>query len=242
MPSNLFSLLEIGRLRSSLTALADAPRQGAEGAPDAWLEIEARYAAALQGVQVGDDVVIITWLHRADRAALQVHPRDDPSRPLTGVFATRSPDRPNPLGLHRVRVLEQLGMRLRIGKRIDDKAYQIRFTPRKPGSIWSAVNIAKFAALTEQDKVTQAGAAAYAHRTQEKSKVYAYEQAEDAELSAREIAELKRSGGAWQFLQETPPSYRRVVLHWVVGAKKPDTRAARFRKLLLACAAGERLR
>jgi uncharacterized protein YdeI (YjbR/CyaY-like superfamily) len=129
-----------------------------------------------------------------------------------------------------------------VRKRIDDKAYQIRFTPRKPGSIWSAVNIAKFAALTEQDKVTQAGAAAYAHRTQEKSKVYAYEQAEDAELSAREIAELKRSGGAWQFLQETPPSYRRVVLHWVVGAKKPDTRAARFRKLLLACAAGERLR
>jgi uncharacterized protein YdeI (YjbR/CyaY-like superfamily) len=129
-----------------------------------------------------------------------------------------------------------------VRKRIDDNAYQIRFTPRKPESIWSAVNIAKFAALTEQGKVTEAGAAAYARRTQEKSKVYAYEQAEDAELSVHEIAELKRSGSAWQFLQETPPSYRRVVLYWVVRAKKPQTRAARFHKLLQACAAGERLR
>lgn len=115
MDSNLLSMLEIGRLRSSLTELADAPRQGAEGAPDAWLEIEPRYAAALQGVQVGDNVLVITWLHRADRATLQVHARDDLSRPLTGVFATRSPDRPNPLGLHRVRVHERLGTRLRIG-------------------------------------------------------------------------------------------------------------------------------
>lgn len=115
MPSDLLSLLEIGRLRSPLTELADAPRQGAEGAPDAWLEIEPRYAAALHGVQVGDDLVIITWLHRANRATLQVHPRDDLSKPLTGVFATRSSDRPNPLGLHRVRVHEQLGLRLRIG-------------------------------------------------------------------------------------------------------------------------------
>jgi tRNA-Thr(GGU) m(6)t(6)A37 methyltransferase TsaA len=115
MPSDLFNLLEIGRLRSSLTELADAPRQGSEGAPDAWLEIEPRYAAALQGVRVGDDVVVITWLHRADRASLQVHPRDDLSRPLTGVFATRSSDRPNPLGLHRVCVRELLGTRLRVG-------------------------------------------------------------------------------------------------------------------------------
>jgi tRNA-Thr(GGU) m(6)t(6)A37 methyltransferase TsaA len=115
MPPDLFSLLEIGRLRSSLTELADAPRQGAEGPPDAWLEIDPRYTAAVHGVRVGDEVVVITWLHRADRATLQVYPRDDLSQPLTGVFATRSPDRPNPLGLHRVRVYEQLGMRLRIG-------------------------------------------------------------------------------------------------------------------------------
>jgi tRNA-Thr(GGU) m(6)t(6)A37 methyltransferase TsaA len=115
MTSDLFTVLEIGRLRSQLSDLADAPRQGAEGAPDAWLEIDPRYAAALQGVHVGDDVVVITWLHRADRATLLVHPRDDPSQPLTGVFATRSADRPNPLGLHRVRVHERLGTRLRIG-------------------------------------------------------------------------------------------------------------------------------
>jgi tRNA-Thr(GGU) m(6)t(6)A37 methyltransferase TsaA len=115
MPVEPFSMAEIGRLRSSLTELADAPRQGSEGAPDAWLEIEPRYAAALHGVCVGDDVLVITWLHRADRATLQVHPRDELSNPLTGVFATRSPDRPNPLGLHRVRVFERVGTRLRVG-------------------------------------------------------------------------------------------------------------------------------
>jgi tRNA (Thr-GGU) A37 N-methylase len=80
-------LLEIGLLRSPLTELADAPRQGAEGAPDAWLEIQPRYAAALDGVRVGNDLVVITWLHKADRDALQAHPRDDLSQPLTGVFA-----------------------------------------------------------------------------------------------------------------------------------------------------------
>ena len=111
----VLSLLEIGLLRSSLTDLADAPRQGAEGAPDAWLEMQPRYAAALEGVEVGNELVVITWLHKADRDTLQTHPRNDVSQPLTGVFATRSPDRPNPLGLHRVRVRERVGLRLRVG-------------------------------------------------------------------------------------------------------------------------------
>lgn len=111
----VLSLLEIGLLRSSLTDLADAPRQGAEGAPDAWLEMQPRYAAALEGVEVGNELVVITWLHKADRDTLQTHPRNDVSQPLTGVFATRSPDRPNPLGLHRVRVRERAGLRLRVG-------------------------------------------------------------------------------------------------------------------------------
>ena len=111
----VFSLLEIGLLRSSLTDLADAPRQGAEGAPDAWLEIQPRYAAALQCVEVGNELVVITWLHKADRDTLQTHPRNDLSQPLTGVFATRSPDRPNPLGLHRVWVRERSGLHLRVG-------------------------------------------------------------------------------------------------------------------------------
>jgi uncharacterized protein YdeI (YjbR/CyaY-like superfamily) len=129
-----------------------------------------------------------------------------------------------------------------VRKRIDDSAYQIRFTPRKPGSIWSAVNIAKMRALTTQGRMTKAGLSAYAHRTDKKSRIYAYEQTEESELSASEVAEFKRNGNAWKFLQNAPPSYRKVVLHWVVRAKKPATRVSRFRKLLLACAAGERLR
>jgi len=89
--------------------------QGDEGAPDAWIEIEPRVAQALHGIRVGDELVVITWLHLSDRETLKVHPRDDDGKPLTGVFATRSPDRPNPLGLHRVTVREIDGHRLRVG-------------------------------------------------------------------------------------------------------------------------------
>ena len=89
--------------------------QGNEGAPDAWLEIDAAYANALLRIAAGDDLIVITWLHQADRAVLQVHPRGDRTNPLTGVFATRSPHRPNPLGLHRVTVREIAGTRLRVG-------------------------------------------------------------------------------------------------------------------------------
>lgn len=105
----------IGTIRSALATLAAAPRQGDEGAPDAWLEVEPRYAPALRGLAAGDEVLVITWLDRADRAILEVHPRGDRTAPLTGVFATRSPHRPNPLGLHRVTVREISGARLRIG-------------------------------------------------------------------------------------------------------------------------------
>lgn len=109
------SLELVGVIRSTLRDRAQAPRQGAEGAPDAWLEVRPRFARALSGVSAGDEVLVITWLHRADRGVLEVHPRDDPAAPLAGVFATRSPDRPNPLGLHRVTVREVAGPRLRIG-------------------------------------------------------------------------------------------------------------------------------
>jgi tRNA-Thr(GGU) m(6)t(6)A37 methyltransferase TsaA len=105
----------IGHIRSTLRDLKEAPRQGSEGAPDAWLEIEPAFAQALTGLAAGDDVIVVTWLHRADRAVLLTHPRNDPTTPLTGVFATRSPDRPNPLGLHQVTVREISGTRLRIG-------------------------------------------------------------------------------------------------------------------------------
>jgi tRNA-Thr(GGU) m(6)t(6)A37 methyltransferase TsaA len=109
------NLRSIGTIRSALRDPADAPRQGSEGAPDAWLEVEPAFARALTGIAPGDDVLVITWLHRADRDVLETHPRNDPATPLTGVFATRSPDRPNPLGLHRVTVRDVAGTRLRIG-------------------------------------------------------------------------------------------------------------------------------
>jgi len=108
-------LHQIGVIRSTLHALGEAPRQGSEGAPDAWLVVDPAYAHGLSGLAAGDEVVVMTWLHRADRQVLEVHPRNDPRNPLTGVFATRSPDRPNPLGLHRVTVRELSGTRLRIG-------------------------------------------------------------------------------------------------------------------------------
>jgi tRNA-Thr(GGU) m(6)t(6)A37 methyltransferase TsaA len=108
-------LRAIGVVRSSLTRREDAPRQGSEGAPDAWLEIEPAFAQALEGLAAGDDVIAIVWFHRSDRDVLQVHPRNDESLPLAGVFATRSPDRPNPLGLHPVTIRRIEGTRLLVG-------------------------------------------------------------------------------------------------------------------------------
>jgi tRNA-Thr(GGU) m(6)t(6)A37 methyltransferase TsaA len=89
--------------------------QGTEGAPDAWLEVDPAFADALLGIDVGDELIVITWFHRADRGVLQTRPRSDPRNPMTGVFATRSPDRPNPLGLHPVTVRAIDGNRLRVG-------------------------------------------------------------------------------------------------------------------------------
>ena len=111
----MYSLHPIGHIRSTLRALDKAPRQGSEGAPDAWLEVNPTYARGLLGIAAGDEVIVVTWLHRADRDVLEVHPRDDPENPLAGVFATRSSHRPNPLGLHRVTVREISGTRLLIG-------------------------------------------------------------------------------------------------------------------------------
>jgi len=95
----------IGVVRSSLRNRGVAPRQAFEGAPVATLEVDPEFAPALHGVTPGTELIVVTWLHEADRTALQVHPRDDESNPLTGVFATRSSDRPNPIGLHRVTVV-----------------------------------------------------------------------------------------------------------------------------------------
>ena len=94
----------IGVIRSTIKTRAEAPKQGADGAPDAWLEANASVAEGLDGLARGDELIVLTWLHRANRDVLKVRPRSDPQRPLTGVFATRSPDRPNSVGLHRVTV------------------------------------------------------------------------------------------------------------------------------------------
>lgn len=110
-----YSLQPIGHIRSTLQALDAAPRQGSEGAPDAWLEVDSAFARGLVGIATGAAIIVVTWLHRADRGVLETHPRGDPMNPLAGVFATRSPSRPNPLGLHRVTVREVSGTRLRIG-------------------------------------------------------------------------------------------------------------------------------
>jgi len=108
-------LRPIGVIRSPIQKRSEAPKQGSEGAPDAWLEVERPWARGLEGIGIGDEIIVVTWLHLARRDVLKVHPRSDPRRPLTGVFATRSPDRPNPLGLHPVTVHEVAKNRLRIG-------------------------------------------------------------------------------------------------------------------------------
>jgi tRNA-Thr(GGU) m(6)t(6)A37 methyltransferase TsaA len=107
-------LAPIGRVESPLTDPSTAPKQGDEGAPDAWLALDAGLVEALDGIEAGEEIIVLTWLHRAQRDVLSVHPRGDLSRPAQGIFSTRSPDRPNPIGLHRVKVAEIDGRRLRV--------------------------------------------------------------------------------------------------------------------------------
>ena len=114
MIESSYTIQPIGVVRSELTSLEAAPRQGDEGAPEAWLDLTAEIAQGLTGVQVGDELIVLTWFHHARRDVLQVRPRGRLDAPLTGVFATRSPDRPNPVGLHRVSVLEVSGQGLRV--------------------------------------------------------------------------------------------------------------------------------
>ena len=108
------SLVPIGRVESPLTDPADAPKQGPEGAPEAWLVLESGVLDGLDGIEPGARVIVLTWLDRARRDVLRVHPRDDPSNPERGVFSTRSADRPNPIGLHEVEVIWIDGERVRV--------------------------------------------------------------------------------------------------------------------------------
>ena len=114
MSPETFELRQIGVVRSALEQLDDAPKQGFEGGADAWLELDPALVDGLDGVSEGSHVIVLTWLHRADRDVLRVHPRDDVRNPLRGVFSTRSASRPNPIGLHEVEVLEVDGARLRV--------------------------------------------------------------------------------------------------------------------------------
>lgn len=114
MNQSSFEVMPIGRIESPLTDLAAAPKQGDEGAPDAWLVIDPAVLGALEGIQPGDEVIVLTWLDRARRDVLRVHPRGDRSRPQQGVFSTRAPHRPNPIGLHRVQVASIEGGRVRV--------------------------------------------------------------------------------------------------------------------------------
>jgi tRNA-Thr(GGU) m(6)t(6)A37 methyltransferase TsaA len=110
----VIELVPVAYVESPLKERADAPKQGDEGAPDAWLVFEPGVADALDGIAAGDEVILLTWLDRAARDVLRVRPRSDPARPVQGVFNTRSPDRPNPIGMHRVTVLAVDGRRVRV--------------------------------------------------------------------------------------------------------------------------------
>lgn len=109
-----FELRPIGTVESPIDDADLAPKQGDEGAPECWLVFDPAYAEALEDVKAGTDLLVLTWLDRGRRDVLKVRPRSDPTRRLHGVFSTRSPDRPNPIGLHRVHILEVDGVRLRV--------------------------------------------------------------------------------------------------------------------------------
>jgi len=128
-----------------------------------------------------------------------------------------------------------------VRRRIDDNRYQIRFTPRRKGSTWSAVNIARIPVLQAAGRMTPAGIAAFEQRCAKKSRTYSYEQADLPEFSADESRELKRRKAAWAFFQSLPPSNRKKVVWWVVSAKQKETRERRFASLLQACSNGVRL-
>ena len=114
MSDDRFEVRPIATVESPLTDLTAAPKQADEGAPEAWLVFAPEVLDALDGLRVGDDVIVLTWLHRSDRDVLRTHPRDDVANPMQGVFNTRSPARPNPIGLHEAQILAIDGGRVRV--------------------------------------------------------------------------------------------------------------------------------
>jgi len=128
-----------------------------------------------------------------------------------------------------------------IRNRIDDHAYQIRFTLRKRGSIWSTVNIKRVEALIVEGRMKPAGLEAFEHRTERKSSVYSYEQEGSLNLTPDELKTFKRNKGAWAYFETAAPSYRRTMIYWIVSPKQEATRARRLAKFIESCAAGVRL-
>jgi uncharacterized protein YdeI (YjbR/CyaY-like superfamily) len=128
-----------------------------------------------------------------------------------------------------------------VRKRIDDEAYQIRFTPRRPGSKWSAVNIEKMRVLAEQGRMTEPGLQAFANFDPARNSMYSYEHRSEARLSDADEARFRRARKAWNFFEAQPPGWRQLQIYRVVGAKREETRQARLARLIGACAAGERL-
>jgi uncharacterized protein YdeI (YjbR/CyaY-like superfamily) len=128
-----------------------------------------------------------------------------------------------------------------VRKRIDDSAYTIRFSPRKPDSIWSAINIAKAQELIATGRMRPGGLAAFERRTERRSRVYAYEKPETA-LAPEELTRFRRERSAWAFFEKCPPGYRKVMLYWITSAKRLETRSKRLERLITECAAGKRMR
>lgn len=129
-----------------------------------------------------------------------------------------------------------------VRRRLSDTAYQIRFTPRRPKSMWSAINLARVEVLQAEGRMHAAGLEAYAQRESSRCAGYAYEQRKLAELPAAEIREFRRHAAAWRYYQSTPPGYRQTLNFWILNAKQPETRARRLAKLIDACAREQRLR
>jgi uncharacterized protein YdeI (YjbR/CyaY-like superfamily) len=125
--------------------------------------------------------------------------------------------------------------------RIDEESYKIRFTPRKPGSTWSAINIGKAQRLEAQGRMAEAGREAFSRRREEKSGIYSYEQRESAQLSPEDEAMFRKSRKAWKFFESQPPGYRRLMIHHVVSGKRPGTRQSRLARLIEASGKGVRL-
>jgi uncharacterized protein YdeI (YjbR/CyaY-like superfamily) len=119
-----------------------------------------------------------------------------------------------------------------IRKKVNHKSYKVRFTPRRPKSVWSAINIARVAVLTGENRMQPAGIAAFARRDENNSRKYSFENRASAKLGAADEREFRRDRAAWDFFRTQPPGYRRLASWWIISAKRPETRRARLRRLI----------